>query len=556
MATSGTFSKVFSTGYTYKCSWSAVQDVGNNKSTITTKHYLVLSSNYTISSSATKSIECTIDGTKKSITKTGISGSGTTISLGTTTHTVYHESDGSKSCAFSSTFNIAVTLSGTYYSSITASGTLKLDTIAGASALSYVTSSVSMSGSSAVTIKIKPQVTGCTHKLTYSFGDKSTSVTLTDEADSDGYIITKYTIPISWNNEVPSATSGTASVSLATYISSKQVGSSVSKTFTVTVPTTIVPSFTALSIAKGSDDVPSSWGVYVKGKSKAVATITGASGSYSSTIKTYSISGGGYSSSAKTLSTGYLSTSGSNVFTAKITDSRGRTATKTTTITVYDYAKPTFSASSISIYRCNSVGTQDLASGKYVRVKATYSYSSCNNKNSVTAKVTVNGTSTTISSATNYTLGKGNLDIANSYDIVFSITDSFGESSTITKTLPSVTRAINISSDNRRVAIGGLADDDGEALQVYGDIKVNNTVLSGVQGGTVYMDCVANTTVSQEVVFDTAFNSTPFISLVASSVVPAYNSLSYGSISATGFTIYMHRTSTATVAVRWLAIAT
>ena len=53
-----------------------------------------------------------------------------------------------------------------------------------------------------------------------------------------------------------------------------------------------------------------------------------------------------------------------------MTDSRGRTATKTTTFSVYAYSAPYFS--SVESYRCTSIGARDDVSGTYARIKASH----------------------------------------------------------------------------------------------------------------------------------------------------------------------------------------
>ena len=60
--------------------------------------------------------------------------------------------------------------------------------------------------------------------------------------------------------------------------------------FTVTVPSSVVPTISSISASPVNDNsVISSWGIYVYGKSKAKLTINGAAGAYGSTIRSYSI---------------------------------------------------------------------------------------------------------------------------------------------------------------------------------------------------------------------------------------------------------------------------
>ncbi len=98
-----------------------------------------------------------------------------------------------------------------------------------------------------------------------------------------------------------------------------------------------------------------------------------------------------------------------------MTDSRGRSATKSTTFSVYSYGNPYFS--SIESYRCNSAGTQDDVSGTYARLKVTFGVSALNGSNKATCTVKlaqVGGsysTSAALTSDTAIILGGGNLAI-------------------------------------------------------------------------------------------------------------------------------------------------
>lgn len=128
--------------------------------------------------------------------------------------------------------------------------------------------------------------------------------------------------------------------------------------------------------------MPSSWGIYVQNKSKAMLNISGAAGSYGSTVSAYSITGGGFSGTSSSLTTGFLTTSGTVTFTAKVKDSRGRwSAEKTVSISVVEYSPPSFT--NYLTQRCNSSGTV-TANGTYGKGTVSFKYSGCGGKNTVT----------------------------------------------------------------------------------------------------------------------------------------------------------------------------
>ena len=111
MALSGRISTTIR-GREYRIEWSAVQSIANNSSTITCVHKLINQAEYDLYISD-RTNSCTVGTDTKSYTSADIStGGGSTITLGTTVHTVAHDSDGAKSVTIKGVFNIQATLSG------------------------------------------------------------------------------------------------------------------------------------------------------------------------------------------------------------------------------------------------------------------------------------------------------------------------------------------------------------------------------------------------------------------------------------------------------------
>lgn len=145
MAVSGTITKAIRTGYQMRIVWSTTQSIANNTSSVTAKVQLVSTgSSYTINSSAAKNGTLTVNGTKYSFTFSAALSGNQTKTLYTKTVTVAHNADGSKTCAFASTIGINVTLGGTYYGDVTASGNGVLDTIPRATTPTLSASTVNM----------------------------------------------------------------------------------------------------------------------------------------------------------------------------------------------------------------------------------------------------------------------------------------------------------------------------------------------------------------------------------------------------------------------------
>ena len=348
-----------------------------------------------------------------------------------------------------------------------------------------VTSSVEAGGTSTVTF-INPYLSNVYHVVDWRFGTKVKSTTTAVGASS-----TSYTIPLSWLTVIPSATSGTATVSVTTYSYGGQELGTDTYSFTITAPSSAVPTL-SLAAARINNSVPSSWGIYVQGQSGVTITAT-AAGYQGSTISSYTISGGAtgtQSSNVFTISTIY--SSGSITYTVKVTDSRGRTATASTSISVVAYTAPAFSAT--DAFRCIANGTAS-DTGTYISAKATGTFSSVSNKNSMTLKVqyalSTSGaysTAVTLTNGTASIIGNGSIDINYSFKVKFTLSDQFN---TIEKVLNVGTAAFTVffRQGGNGVAIGKVSE-RANAVEInpdwdiyHGSTKLNGTVPIS-RGGT------------------------------------------------------------------------
>ena len=457
MATSGTIQEAIRTGYRLQIAWSVgSQSVANNTSSVTAKVQLVSTgSSYTINSSASKSGSLTINGTKYTFTFTAALSGNQTKTIFTKTVTVAHNANGTKTCAFSATAGINVTLSGTYYGNVTASGNGTFNTIARASSISSVTGSVSVNGTNACTVNITRAASSFTHTVVFSFG--SYSKTTTGVGTS-----TSYAIPTSWLNAIPSATSGTAKVTVTTYSGSTKIGSAVSKNFTLTVPASVVPTISSVAVADTTTH-QTTYGNMVQGKSRAKFTIT-AAGAYSSTIKAYKTVFEGKTYTGATPTTSAIAGSGSVKATITVTDSRGRTASTTKSWTVVAYTAPRII--SFQGVRCLADGTENY-DGTYAKLAMNYSIAPVNNKNAgsyaIEYKLQSATAWTALTSGTGYAMSstiisdKGILSTENSYDVRLSITDSFGTVRSIAE-IPTAFTLLDFNAGGRALAFGKVSE--------------------------------------------------------------------------------------------------
>lgn len=457
MAASGTIQEAIRTGYRLQIAWTVdSQSVANNTSTVTAKVQLVSTgSSYTINSSASKSGSLTINGTKYTFTFTAALSGNQTKTIFQKQVTVAHAANGTKTCAFSATAGINVTLSGTYYGNVTASGNGTFNTIARASTISSVTSSVSVNGTNTCTVAITRAASSFTHTVVFSFGTYSKTTTGVGTS-------TSYAIPTSWLNAIPNATSGTAKVTVTTYSGSTKIGSAVSKNFTLTVPASVVPTISSVAVADTTTH-QTTFGNMVQGKSKAKFTIT-AAGALSSTIKAYKTVFEGKTYTGATPTTNTITGSGSVKATITVTDSRGRTASTTKSWTVAAYAAPKII--SFQGFRCLADGTENY-DGTFLSLAVNYSIAAVNNKNTNTYaieyKLQSATTWTALTNGTGYALNtsiiseKGILSTESSYDVRLSITDSF---TTVRSTfeIPTAFTLLDFHAGGRAVAFGKVAE--------------------------------------------------------------------------------------------------
>lgn len=484
MTTSGSITTAQKEGRSLTLSWTlSSQSVANNTSTIAWK--LKGSGGTSTSWVYAGGFKAVINGTTVYSTSTSNRiklYNGTTVASGT--HTISHNSDGTKSFSLRCEAGIY-----TYAVNASASGTHTLPTIPRAS--SVTATSVDMG--SASTISISRASSSFTHTLTYKFG--SVSGTIVSKTTSTSV---PWTPTISLASEIPSTTSGTCTITCDTYNGSTKIGTKTC-TMTLKVPSSVKPTISSLTATRIDGDVPSSWGIYVQGKSKAKLAINGAAGSNGSTIKSYSISGGGYSGTESTLTTGLLNSSGTITFTATATDSRGRVSdAKTVSISVVAYSAPSFtgyqSQRAVSMGEINDDGT-------YVKGLVSYTFASCSSKNSVVRKTEyrIAGTlawtdaSTSFSNGIAFTFGGGKISTETSYEIRYTITDTFSSVSVI-DLISTALVVMDFKSGGKGVAIGKVSETDNcfevsenWDVKVYGKFLTKFIMEQMYPVGSIYM---------------------------------------------------------------------
>ena len=316
------------------------------------------------------------------------------------------------------------------------------------------------------------------HTLRYAFGGASGTIA-TGIASS-----VSWTPPVSLANQIPSATAGSGTIYCDTYSGSTLLGTK-SVSITLTVPGSVVPSAGTLSAALAEDT--SGTGLYVKGMGKAKLTLSGASGAYGSSITSYTITGGGWTATNGALTTGTLASAGNITFTATVTDSRGRKASTTRTISVIDYTKPGVAV--CDVYRCDADGNRKKA-GTYFAVEINASYSAITgNTLSITARYKKQsessyGTAANVTNNGKTVIGGGNIGASTTYDVLVTVADKYNSLS-IPRTL-STKSVLQSFKRSAGAAIGKVAElanwlDIAWHTRIRGNLQVDGTISSSDQ---------------------------------------------------------------------------
>ena len=352
--------------------WSSTPDTVNNRSSVTATLSYAKSSSSTGATYGTGLFSITINGSTKSFNvPITLNPNDTWVTIGSHTVTVDHNNDGSRSVQISAAGGI----SGLTFSSTNCSATVILDKIPRATTPTFG-ASVQTIGSN-MTILLNAADSSFHHNVMYSWG--ATSGTVATKAQNS----VAWMIPMDFCTGVPNGTQGTLFITVETFTSNGVSLGKVTRSTACNVPASVVPTVDSITVSDSGGSVPSDWGVYVRGKSRLHVNVA-ASGRYYSRIVGYSIKALGVTVTSNDVDVGIISESGTVSIEVTVTDSRGRTATRTTSIPVENYAEPVIEA--FSVERANNSGVA-VDNGTYAKIPLKASGSSVSGKNAVEAKI-------------------------------------------------------------------------------------------------------------------------------------------------------------------------
>ncbi len=402
--------------------------------------------------------------------------SGATVWVASGTTTVSHNADGSKSISVSASFNNADR--GTYLPTTgSCSGSLKLTTIPRATTPSI--DKPSLDCGSAIKISGTSASSNFSHKVYVTWnGTKIQIGTIASGTTTPSF---SYTIPTAWEKNIPDSTSGIATFTLETISGSTSVGSKTVNA-TIKVRSGVVPSIGTVSISD-TNSICAGIGQYVQSQSKLKFSIA-TSGNQGSTITSVSTKFNDQTYSGSTFTTQAIQNSGTLSYTITVTDSRGRTATKSGSVSVTAYNPP--SLTNVSAKRANSGYAVDESSGTYALLHFKVGFTSLSNKNvtSFYIQYRTSGASswTKINSwANNYTLEQdykaGNLftSTTSTYEIAFGVKDKFmSDYSWQIVTVTQTYTLINFGKDGKSLTFFGQDGNNANRLTVNGDLAINS----------------------------------------------------------------------------------
>ena len=459
MALSGTISGAYR-GYTLQTAWTATQNIAGNYSDITATHKLVCASTYALYIDG-RTNSCTVDGTAKSFTSSAIStGGNTTITLGTTTHRVYHNSDGSKSFTMTTVFNMQADIVGTWVSNITASGTITLNTIP---------RQAQITGANNFNDEQNPSFTfsnagGFQMSAYLSFAGKTISRSGIGNATSGTYTFTLTDAErTTLRNATPNSNTMSVTYGLQTVISGTTYTSTNAKTMTIVNASPTAPTLTYADTNSTTTAITGNNQRIIRNKSTLTATIGAGTAKKGATISSYSTTINGVTKTGNgAVSFGAVNLATNGELITTVTDSRGNTATVKKTVTIDDWATPT---ASVQLYRVNNYETSS-------RLKIDSRYSSLNGKNTITCqycyKRTTESSFSSWTDITNNTLITLSLDNTADFNVKIRIQDKLSGWIEASKVLLKGQPILFIDTTKQSVGVGKFPTQN-NSLEVAGD---------------------------------------------------------------------------------------
>ena len=443
------------------------QSVANNTSNVTVS-VRVYRTNTGYTTYGTGTVYCTINGTQytEAITSDDkITSSG--IVLFSKTLNIAHNADGTK------TLSTSTRITHQQFSSSAQPYNQTLTTIPRATTPTLSASSVNMGSS--ITISMPRASSSFDHTLTYKFGSATGTI------GSNLNTSSSWTVPLSLAAQIPNGTSGSCTITCKTYNGSTLIGTKT-VSFTAKVPSSVVPTISSVTIAEAVSGLATQFGAYIQGKSKLKVTVA-ATGAQGSTIKSYKTTVNGTNYTSASFTSGTMSKSGSISIVTTVTDSRGRTASKTSTVTVLAYTAPKISK--LTAARVDSTGVANYE-GTSVKLTYTWAITALNNKNTksylMEYKAKSSDTWTALASGGEYSFSSSRIfsNIAptdSSFDLRLTVSDYFGDAVAVAE-VPTAFTLLDFNSSGKGLAFGKVSE-IADQMEVDMDMNIYKNIYMG-----------------------------------------------------------------------------
>ena len=500
--------------------YTVTQNISNNTSTV--RATLKLVDHYALYMSTMGGSYLSVGGQKVDYSKTisyGGSSTTTTTLYGPRDFVISHNSDGTASCNLTGTFVMNGTYRNSSVGTMTVNQTITLPKIARASGIDKFTNTGGANLTSTNTgesfrvywtpassaFKFRVQCLSPGGIITYPSG-----TTFFEPKSTSSY----YTTIATGHHWLPSQTSHRMEVKLYTYDSAgNPIGSAQTSYLTLNVPSHIGPSIGSFVV----ESVDGMNGLSIRGRSRVRLTANATPGDGAASMATYTFNGNnvneadGSSSrvvynpaNSSVINTGVLHYTGAASYTVTVADMRGRTASASLGIEVFEYSPPAIT--SMSVQRCDANGSlNENGTYAYVTVNSQYTTLHHNNTNynsrTVVLTNSANNLSVTIQNTDNTNnswsgvYGNGAFTTGSTHNITATIKDTaYGYSANMTHQLNAAARPMNIKSNGKGIGLGKMAETDnlldvGWDERVRGNLQVDGALTTGnINGVNVGLD--------------------------------------------------------------------
>lgn len=477
--------------YRIDVQWDYCQDIENNKTKISMMAQRVASLNgyYSFTYTATQTGVGDFNGTLFAEERNvSVGGGGTTVVDCTDRHSeVPHNADGTwKNGTYYGHWRFNVPLGGAHntptcgWTNFTIDG--EIPTIPRATTPTLSASSVACGSN--ITINLPRHSSSFTHRISYKIGGKDKGTITTNAGTSFAW-----TVP-NLGSYMPNSTGvwvvlRVETMSGSTVIGYKDIG------FTATAPSSWVPTASISSIAEATANLATQFGGYVQSKSTLRVKSAG-SGSNGSSISSYVVTIQGRKYNGTDITSAAISASGTVPVTLTVTDSRGRTASKTQNVTVLAYSPPQITVSSVA-------RTSDEAT----TATCTYNFSiaSVNSKNTKAFYIQyLNGSTwTDITRMSDVYTKSGSVTSGAVFGVdattkVRFVAQDYFTSVIVEKGVGPTFALMNFGAGGKSLAIGRVSDNEGTYQCALAQTHAHRTSASGSNGYLKILQLVVTAT--------------------------------------------------------------